>query len=161
MTDKPGLHRAQGAGEPRRMIGDPFPGYRRDAIGSDWPTRWTPPKCGGNIPKRTLENIAACAALGLSYWSETTGGNMIYGVDEDGHAHQVRVDRKALKAEHCCSQTWRYDPSTQGPRYDTKKECPLKTVRDFPWSLPPTMNDLMTMMNPDTTEADTEEIRNR
>jgi hypothetical protein len=59
------------------------------------------PKSRGDapIPKRTLENIAACAAVGLSYWSEAPGVNRLWAVDDKTRkAHEVRIDRKAGKA---------------------------------------------------------------
>lgn len=88
------------------------------------------------IPKRTIENMAASSALGLAYWSEAPGANKIYAVDDDGHAHTLLLDRKNRKVEHYCAQTWRYDPVTQGPRYETKKRCPATNVRDVDWAMP-------------------------
>lgn len=51
------------------------------------------------IPARTRENIAACAALGLSYWSEAPGAGRLWAVDDTQQAHEVRIDRKRSEAE--------------------------------------------------------------
>lgn len=114
-----------------------FDGWTRRRDGSVWlkPFAATPAKpCV--IPKRTIENMAAASALGLAYWSEAPGANKIYAVDNDGHAHTLLLDRKNRKVEHYCAQTWRYDPATQGPRYETKKLCPSTNVRDVDWAMP-------------------------
>jgi hypothetical protein len=61
---------------------------------------------GRKIPDRTAENIAACAAVGLSYWSEAPGPGSLWAVDEHQQAHQVQIDRKqgtvtaGLQTEH-------------------------------------------------------------
>lgn len=49
---------------------------------------------GVKIPDRTAENIAACAAVGLSYWSEAPGINRLWAVDDQREAHEIRIDRK-------------------------------------------------------------------
>jgi hypothetical protein len=101
----------------------------------------------GNIAKATLENIAACAALGLSYWSDAPGTNKIWAVDANQVPHSVLIDRKVNKAEHYCAQTWRYDPATQGPREGTKTDCGGEFSRVADWAVAPTMTDLFDQMD--------------
>lgn len=95
------------------------------------------------IPKRTQENIAACAAVGLSYWSEGYAPNLLWAVDDTTRrAHQVRIDRKAGKAEHHCHTTGRYDPKTQRPRPDSEQSCGSECGRTEKWSIARTQDEL-------------------
>jgi hypothetical protein len=75
----------------------PF-GLRRDKNGASfWPREdYTKQRA---IPPRTRESIAACAALGLSYWSEAPGINRLWAIDGQQEAHEVRIDRKNGKVE--------------------------------------------------------------
>ncbi len=60
------------------------------------------------IPSGTRENIAACAALGLSYWSGHPAAGHVWAVDNHQQAHAVKIDRKASKAMHACSLHTRF-----------------------------------------------------
>lgn len=46
------------------------------------------------IVKATREAMAACAAVGLTYWSDHPTAGMVWAVDDDQHAHPVHIDRK-------------------------------------------------------------------
>lgn len=46
------------------------------------------------IVKKTRENMAACAAVGLSYWSGHPTAGLVWAVDAYQTAHPVHVDRK-------------------------------------------------------------------
>lgn len=46
------------------------------------------------IVKATREAMAACAAVGLTYWSDHPTAGMVWAVDSDQHAHPVHIDRK-------------------------------------------------------------------
>lgn len=86
------------------------------------PIKFTP----GKLPDRTLENIAACAALGLSFWAEAGSSRGVWNawaVDDDQRVHMVKIDYTARKATHECLSTARYDPVRQWPRDDSKKRC--------------------------------------
>lgn len=137
---------AQGFHSPRGGVvsDEPVPGLRRRADGA---LHWVRPRVTtqGKVPKRTLENIAACVALGLSYWSEAPGANMIYAADTDQRAHRVRIDRRAGTAEHRCLDTIRIDPDTQLPRDGSKRECDT-ALCTASWAIPSTMDVLMNAM---------------
>lgn len=53
-------------------------------------------------PARTRENVAACAAVGLSFWSEAPVPNGMWAVDTHQRAHLVKVDRRARRAHVAC-----------------------------------------------------------
>lgn len=53
-------------------------------------------------PARTRENVAACAAVGLSFWSEAPVPNGMWAVDATQRAHLVKVDRRAHRAYVAC-----------------------------------------------------------
>lgn len=57
-----------------------------------------PVKIGSKIPAKQLDNIAACAALGLSYWCEGHGANNVWAADFNGNFFDVHIDRTRLKA---------------------------------------------------------------
>lgn len=46
------------------------------------------------IVKETRENMAACAAVGLSYWSGHPASGHVWAIDAHQAAHTVRIDRK-------------------------------------------------------------------
>lgn len=54
------------------------------------------------VRARTRENVAACAAVGLSFWSEAPVPNGMWAVDDSQHAHLVKVDRRAQRAYVAC-----------------------------------------------------------
>ena len=57
---------------------------------------------GCRLNKRTLERVAACEAVGLSYWSNHPAANHVWAVDDHQLAHVVRVGRGDQPAEHIC-----------------------------------------------------------
>ncbi|MBV8178644.1 MAG: hypothetical protein JOY55_19835 [Mycobacterium sp.] len=75
-----------------------FYGLRRAADGSHTWIRRQAPRPESAIPARTLENLAACAALGLAYWSEAPGANRLWAIDDDRQPHQVTIDRRCQTA---------------------------------------------------------------
>lgn len=55
------------------------------------------------IPKRTVENLSACASVGLTYWSEHPAPSHLWAVDTGtGTYHAVRIDRRNKSAHHVC-----------------------------------------------------------
>ena len=79
-------------------------GMRR---GKDGAARFPAPtrsRGSATIAARTRENIAACAALGLSYWSDHARPHLLWAVDDQQVAHSVRVDRKSGRVEHVCAK---------------------------------------------------------
>ncbi len=55
------------------------------------------------IPPRTRENIAACAAVGLSYWSEAPGAHL-WAIGDHQDAHEIHIDRKNGKVQGLLGQ---------------------------------------------------------
>lgn len=86
------------------------------------------------IPTADRENIAACAALGLSFWAVSNTPRMLWAVDNDQRAHTVEIDRKRRAAWHRCSTTTRYDPVRQWPRDGSRKPCPSYIADTRSWS---------------------------
>lgn len=86
----------------------PF-GLRRDKkTGAwKWPRYAKTSKNPVAIPERTRENIAACAAIGLSYWSESNSVNELWAVDDHQNARLVTIHRK-LKMAHCGDKSASY-----------------------------------------------------
>lgn len=69
----------------------------------------TPPKrrYPAAIPEKTLVHIAACAALGLRYWSEagirpSNYRRHLWAVDDHQRAHLVEIDHRAKTVTHQC-----------------------------------------------------------
>lgn len=68
-------------------------GLRRGKDGAyRWPTT-KPPRPKSLLPTSTCENIAACTALGLSYWSEGPRPGQLWAVDAEQRPHIVDIDR--------------------------------------------------------------------
>jgi hypothetical protein len=55
------------------------------------------------LPKSTRERISACAAIGLSYWSDHPARNCVWAIDDHQRAHVVRIDHGT--AQHVCGNT--------------------------------------------------------
>lgn len=69
------------------------------------------------VPTRTRENIAACAALGLSYWSEAPDNGALWALDTDTVIHMVMITSHSNTAEHICG-------TDKALRYgDTRTRC--------------------------------------
>lgn len=82
---------------------------------------WIRPHATGkatSVPKRTRENIAACASLGLSFWSEAPPNSALWALDSAQTVHMVSVNRGSGTAVHLCgigdAQSYR----------DTRGLCP-------------------------------------
>lgn len=56
------------------------------------------------VPIRIRENIAACAALGLSYWSEAPPNCALWALDSEQEIHMVQVERTNGAVRHLCGQ---------------------------------------------------------
>lgn len=67
-------------------------------------TPWKPSKA--KTTDRMLENVAACAAVGLSYWADGPDTNLLWAVDDDRVAHIVKIDRQKGTAHHACTHTY-------------------------------------------------------
>jgi hypothetical protein len=80
-------------------------GLRRARNGAyEFPKTHTPrPEC--QISPRTRENVAACAALGLSYWSDAPGVNSLWAVDDRQRPHVVVIDRHHNTAKDTWTNT--------------------------------------------------------
>jgi hypothetical protein len=91
----------------------------------------------GTIPPKTLENIAACAAVGLAYWSDHPKPGFIWAVDTNQTAHAVEVDRNKGTARHAC-YVWTHDASVN---------CTHTTQgQSAEWAKSETMAELMSAM---------------
>lgn len=72
-------------------------GMKRRKDGSSWivPDKGMRPTAKpAAIPLRTRENVAACEALGLSFWSEHPQPGVLWAVDDHQQAHAVKIDRR-------------------------------------------------------------------
>lgn len=68
-------------------------------------------------PARTRENVAACAAVGLSFWSEAPTPNGMWAVDNAQRAHLVKVDRRAHRAYVACMDEHPLDAAAHTCQY--------------------------------------------
>lgn len=85
--------------------------------------------------KRTRENVTACHAVDLSYWSEHRAPNHLWAVDENQRPHVVRVDRKAGTVSHVCGIGAGVDNVV------VFGKCP-ETLRQETYTIPATVADL-------------------
>lgn len=98
------------------------------------------------IPNRDRENIAACAALGLTFWSGHPAAGSLWATDFAGRFHQVRINRKTRQSWHVCSTTHRWPPHDQATwrRWTSLGVCPPESdprtcdqpVRAAQWAAP-------------------------
>ena len=101
----------------------------------------------GTLAPKTTERIAACAAVGLAYWSDHPKPNHVWAVDDEQQAHAVEIDVKASKARHACySWTSASGAPCTHPTQGTSE----------PFEKPATMGDLMTMMQPPSRDVSAE-----
>lgn len=107
---------------------------------------WTPPKRTTGLPGKTLESVAACAALDLTYWSDHPQSRLVWAADLHGRFHEVEVDRKTGVAQHYCGKSRRL--GSKGELLDTTP-C-ADAGRRVSWAKPPTMADLFVMLGSDT-----------
>jgi hypothetical protein len=56
-----------------------------------------------NLPKRTRENIAACAAHGLYFWSDHPAPATLWATSDDQKWHTIRIHRTTGQSSHSCS----------------------------------------------------------
>jgi hypothetical protein len=101
---------ANGFHNPGGAVISAAPGFKRRRDGSVWldTSLHNAPR---PIPARTCENIAACAAVGLSYWSEAPNARL-WAVDDHQHAHEIRIDRKAAKVQNLTGEYVAFDTPT-------------------------------------------------
>lgn len=107
--------------DPRQSEFDGSVGYERTNCAAPRGWRWTKDyrlelkpdprrKFEVEIPERTRENIAACAALGLGYWSERPGkvhrGRLVWAIDDQRRAHSIEVNTDLRVASHVCGESW-------------------------------------------------------
>jgi hypothetical protein len=55
------------------------------------------------LPKSTRERLAACAAVGLYFWSDHPTTHHVWAVDDHQQAHVVRICRDDGTAQHVCA----------------------------------------------------------
>lgn len=55
-----------------------------------------------NLTVTTAERIAACAAVGLHYWSDSPVPHTVWANGDDNRFHLVRLDRVTRTAHHVC-----------------------------------------------------------
>lgn len=58
------------------------------------------------FPKITTERIAACASVGLHYWSDSPIPHTVWANGDDNRFHLVRLDRVTRTAHHICGQRY-------------------------------------------------------
>lgn len=97
------------------------------------------------ITLRTREAVAACSAVGLTYWSDHPAANHLWAADFQGRFHTVRIDRKKNKSEHTCGKYLGVD--------EGRIRCP-DSNRIESWSTPASLDELSVMLDPTTTEED-------
>src|SRR5262249_49529115 len=56
------------------------------------------------LPKRTLERLAACEAVGLHWWADHPTAHHVWAVDDHQQVHAVRINRDGT-AQHVCGST--------------------------------------------------------
>jgi hypothetical protein len=56
--------------------------------------------------KTTTERIAACASVGLHYWSDSPAPHTVWASGDDQRFHLVRLDRVTRTAHHACGQRY-------------------------------------------------------
>ena len=86
---------------------------------------WSAPRRTTMVSTRMAESVAACAAFGLSYWSDAPGRNVLWAADFQGGFHQVRIDRKQQRSY-----------------LGTRSEA---------WSAPTSLTDMSIMLDPTIT----------
>lgn len=134
---KPDYHLAAGA-----LISDSGPfGLRRNSKGAFHLPRTGVPKYTGTVAKRTLENIAACAAVGLHYWCEHKGVGVLWAVDDDQRAHRVAIKRPEQKSWHLCVQNYRIQPCSDAPEVilTDERQCVHTVKGEARWAVANTM----------------------
>lgn len=99
-----------------------------------------PPRAGATVPARTRENIAACAAVGLSFWSAAPTPNGLWAVDDHQRAHLVKVDRSTNRAYVACM-----DEHSLAAAAHT---CHYQGSGDQQYTVPSANSELATLMQP-------------
>ena len=90
-------------------------------------------------PARTRENVAACAAVGLSFWSEAPVLNGIWAVDNAQCAHLVKIDRRANRVYVACMA----DHSLAAANHT----CQYRAAGDQTYTVPTSNDDLAELMD--------------
>lgn len=98
-----------------------------------------------DLPARTRRNIAICAAVGLTFWSEhpETGG--LWAADFEGGFHELRVSEKYKTVKHVCGD-W------NNTQMDRIKTCTVSgpTVG---WDMPADSEAALTLLADDGVPA--------
>ena len=69
------------------------------------------------LPAQTRVRLAACAAVGLSYWSGHPQAGCLWAVDDHQQAHVVKVDYKGGQAWRAVARSpWATGADWQAPR---------------------------------------------
>jgi hypothetical protein len=56
--------------------------------------------------KTTTERIAACASVGLHFWSDSPARTIVWATGDDQRFHLVRLDRTTRTATHVCGEKY-------------------------------------------------------
>ncbi|MGD9622172.1 MAG: hypothetical protein AB7G47_19290 [Mycolicibacterium sp.] len=97
-------------------------------------------------PVRTRENVAACAAVGLSFWSEAPVPNGIWAVDSTQRAHLVKVDRRAHRAYVACMDGHSLDAAAH--------ICQYRAVGDQTYTVPASNDEMAALLEYPTNGAE-------
>ena len=90
-------------------------------------------------PARTRENVAACAAVGLNFWSEAPVRNGIWAVDNAQCAHLVKIDRRANRVYVACMD----DHSLAAANHT----CQYRAAGDQTYTVPASNDELADLMD--------------
>lgn len=95
----------------------------------------------GKVPVRVCESVAACAAVGLNYWSEAPGPGGVWAVDGAQQAHLVKVDRREHRVTVVCGPGRSLAAADHSCQYRGREET---------YDVPKTNDDLAALMCNDT-----------
>lgn len=70
------------------------------------------------VPQQTQERLAACAAVGLGYWSGHPRAGWAWAVDDAQQAHAVEIDRKRGRARRVYEPARAWAAAKVGPWAD-------------------------------------------
>lgn len=74
------------------------------------------------LPSRTREDIAACAAVGLTFWSEAGIPNGLWAVDNAQQAHLLKIDRRTNAVAVACMVKHPLDAANHRCQYSGRRE---------------------------------------
>lgn len=97
--------------------------------------------------KTTAERIAACASVGLHFWSDSPITNTVWASGDDRRFHLVRLDRVTRTAHHVCGlryelpgmletrRCWHGRSLGQWPALDAAEDRAISVVDDLAFDL--------------------------